>query len=115
MAIDLTPLVWDWSPVIAGDTYPAANIVETAGDESVTRVRLKLRLSGTTSTALLLDSSTSGITINNAATRDITIGAISTTNLAAGYYSYQMEWTYTSGTVRTEFTGTWQIREDTTP
>jgi len=115
MALDLKPLKWDWSPVTAGDTYPACNITESDHDEDLARVRIKLRVSGSADTALTLDSATAGITINDAAAWDFTISAIDTSALAAGHYSYQLETTTAAGTVRTEFAGTWQILTDVTP
>tara|TARA_R110000868_G_scaffold302692_2_gene563250 strand:+ start:41 stop:388 length:348 start_codon:yes stop_codon:yes gene_type:complete len=115
MALNLKPLIWNWSPIVAGDTYPAANIVESAHTENLDRVRIKLRISGSTTTALTLDSDTTGIVINNAAAWDFTISEIDTTSLATGVYSYQLETTTTGGTIRTEFAGTWPILSDTTP
>ena len=111
MALDLKPLIWNWSPVASGDTYPAARITETLSTEDLDRVTITIRASGSTSTAMLLDSNASGITIatSTAGGWDFTIDAIPTSGLAAGVYSYQLETTTTLGTVRTEFSGTWEI------
>lgn len=111
MALDLTPLRWDWSPVTQGDTFPACQITETSADTDLSRVRVKIKAAGSTSAALTLDSSTTGITIGSATAGDwaFTIGAISTGSLTAGVYSYDLETTDSAGTVRTEFSGTWEI------
>jgi len=114
MALNLKPLKWDWSPVVKGDTFPATNITESLHTSNLSRVRIKFKLSGATSTSLTLDSSTTGIVITSAANWAFTISAISTVTLAAGVYSYDLETTSTDGTIRTEFSGTWEIIEQTT-
>jgi hypothetical protein len=114
MAIDLKPLRWDWAPVVTGDTYPATDIVESSYDSNLSRVRIKITLSGETTPSLTLDSDTSGITINDAAARDFTIDEINPVTLAAGIYAYDLEMTYANGTVRTEFAGTWEILSEIT-
>ena len=112
MALDLTPLRWDWAGITAGDTYPASNITETEADTTLARVRVKIKLAGVV--ALTLDSNASGITLNSTSAGgwDFTIDAISaatTAGLAAGYYDYDLETTGSNGVVRTEFTGNWEI------
>lgn len=111
MALDLTPLKWDWAPITQGDTFPATLITETSADTDLSRVRVKIKAAGSTSAALFLDSQTTGVTIGNATAGawSFTIGAISTSSLAAGVYSYDLETTDSAGTVRTEFSGTWEI------
>ena len=116
MATNLTPLNWDWSPVVKGDTFPATQITETLNDSALTRVRVKLKLSGATTTSLTLDSATSGVTITTATAGawDFSIDAIQTVTLAAGVYSYDLETTDAASTIRTEFSGTWEILEQIT-
>jgi hypothetical protein len=114
MALDLTPLRWDWSPVVSGDSYPAATITCTGQTENLARVRITVRAAGSTSDALVLDSATSGITLTTttAASWAFTIDAITNVALAAGEYSYQLETTTTGSTRRTSFAGTWKIISD---
>lgn len=111
MALDLTPLRWDWSPVVSGDTYPAASIIGAGQTENLARVRITVRAAGSTSDALVLDSDATGITITNtaAASWAFTIAAITEVPLDAGEYSYQLETTTTGDTRRTYFIGNWKI------
>lgn len=116
MALDLTPLLWDWVAVEQGDTYPAANIVDTLSDTTLVSVRLEIHPAGLSTSALLLDSSTGGITLNGTAPGawNFTINAISaaqTAILAPGHYDYDLITTDSSGVVRTEFTGVWEITQ----
>jgi len=110
MALDLTPLRLDWAPVTTGDTYPACTITETEADTDLERVRITIKATGSDTAALELDSDATGITINTA-----TAGAWSFTidvievSLAAGFYQYDLETTDAAGTVRTEFSGQWEI------
>jgi len=115
MALDLTPMRWDWSPVVTGDSYPAAQISATGQTEDLERVRITFRASGSTASALTLDSETSGITITDAASWAFTIATLEEVPLSAGQYSYQLETTSTAGTVRTHFMGNWKILTDGTP
>jgi hypothetical protein len=112
MALDLTPLFWNWPGITQGDTYPACNFTETEADSTLARVRCKIKLAGVT--VLTLDSDTTGVTLNatGAGAWDFTIDAISaatTTGLAAGYYDYDIQTTDGNGVVRTEFKGNWEI------
>lgn len=111
MSLNLTPLEWNWASVKAGDTFPAARITESLGTDSLTRVQIFIRPDGATADALVLDSDATGIVINDAAARDFTISEIAEVALAAGVYFYDMIFTYDTGTVRTEFTGSWEILE----
>lgn len=117
MALDLTPLRWDWSPVVSGDTYPAATITASAETETLERVRISIFASGSTTPALQLDSDTSGITITTSAAPawSYTIDTIEEVPLTGGEYSYQLETTTTAGTRRTRFAGTWKILSDIIP
>lgn len=110
MSLDLTPLQWNWDPVVTGDTYPAAQITETSSETALSAVRLKIRASGS-STPVLSLSGGSGITITTttAGAWDFTIDAIDTSTLDAGIYAYDIETTDSEGTVRTELQGIWQI------
>lgn len=114
MALNLTPLRWDWASITQGDTFPATNITESEHDSNLTRVRIKIRPSGQSTALMILDSSTSGIVINNAATWDFTISPISTSSLSSGFYSYDLETTDALGIIRTEFNGTWEILDQIT-
>ena len=116
--MDLTPLKWNWPAVIQGDTYPATQITESASDTDLARVRVKVAdVDGVT--AITLDSDTTGVTITTATAGawDFQIDAIqsaTTTSLPAGIYSYDLETTDDAGTVRTEFSGSWQIHPQIT-
>lgn len=115
MALDLTPLRWDWVGVTKGDTYPACNITETEADTALSRVRVIIKLAGVV--ILTLDSDTTGVTLNGtgAGGWDFTIDEISaatTATLAAGYYDYEIKSTGSNGVVRTEFEGNWEIFAD---
>lgn len=113
MALNLTPLVWDWASVTVGDTFPAANVTETASVTAFVRVRIKIRNQDGV-LKLTLDSATSGVTINTttAGAWDFDIDEISpadTGSLTAGIHNYDLEITDDSGIVRTEFTGSWTL------
>ena len=113
MALDTTKTRWDWAPVTQGDTYPACQITESGSDSDLSRVRIKFKGPDGT-TALVLDSSTSGITITTATAGawDFQIDTISPATTAAldsGFYSYDMEFTTDAGTVSTLFCGVWQV------
>lgn len=119
MALDLKPLRWDWPAVTTGDTYPACQITDTAADTDLSRVRIKIKAQGGTTAALSLDSSTTGVTITTATAGawDFTIGPITaaqTATLDPGLYLYDIETTDSAGTVRTEFSGIWEILSETT-
>lgn len=114
MALDLKPLRWDWPEVVTGDTFPAIHITEADHESDLSRVRISIVLSGATDAALTLDSNSTGITINDAAAWDFTIDQISPVTLAAGVYSYDLETTDAAGTIRTEFSGTWNILSEIT-
>ena len=111
MALDLSPLPWDLPTVTAGDTYPAT-IFNYDGTGTLTRVRMKIKNEAGT-TALTLDSNTSGFTIGTATSGAWVftmseISASTTAGLTAGFYSYDMEVTSSTG-VSTLIAGTWQI------
>lgn len=113
MSLNLDPLEWEWVPITQGDTYPAINITETLADTDLVRVRLKVKDSNG-NILLSLDSDIAGITINvaTAGAWDFTIDEMpeeTTAAIIAGTHRYDMEFTYDSGTVRTEFAGDWQI------
>ena len=116
--MDLTPQKWNWTAVIQGDTYPATQITESASDTALARVRVKVADVDVV-TVLTLDSNTTGITITTATAGswDFQIDAITaatTSALPAGIYSYDLETTDDAGTVRTEFSGSWQIHPQIT-
>jgi len=111
MALDLKPLRWDLPAVTVGDTYPATQFTYD-GDGTLTRVRAKIKDANGT-TALTLDSSTSGmsITTTTSGAWDFTmseITAATTATLTAGIYSYDLETTSSAG-VRTLLSGTWEL------
>jgi len=97
---------------------PAQIFSDTAADTDLSQVRVKICDSDGVK-HVTLDSSTSGITINNstAGSWNFTLDAISsatTEALAAGLYAYDLETTDSSGYVRTEFEGVWEIRPQIT-
>jgi len=111
MSLNLEPFRWNWGTITAGDTYPAANWLESDSDNTTTlsRVRIKIKdSSGATFTTL--DSTTSGITINaaTAGAWDWQILSL-TAPSAAGIYTFDVETTDSSGVVATEATGQWEI------
>ncbi len=113
MPLDLSPLVWNWTAITRGDTYPATRIQEEDATTDLVRVRLKVRATGGT-LLLSLDSAASEITIDDdtAGSWDFTIPAISaevTATIRHGVHNYNIEITDSAGTVRTEFSGTWEI------
>lgn len=112
--LDLRPSRFDWPPVTKGDTYPAANITIDGADSTLSRVRIKFKACNSTTTALTLDSSTSGVTINDAASWDFTIDQIDEVTLAAGTYRYDLETISADGTIMTELAGTWEILSEIT-
>jgi hypothetical protein len=113
--MDLTPAKYNLVAVTQGDTYPATNVTISGNDTVLSRVRLKIKLTGATTTALTLDSnSAAGITLTATAagTWAFTIDAIPAATmqtLTAGSYSFDLETTDASGVVKTEFKGNWQI------
>lgn len=114
MMTDLKPLIWNWPAVVKGDSYPACQITESLSDTDLERVLVTIRPQGSDTTALSLDSETSGVTINSATAGawNFTIRSITaneTDALAAGFYTYGIQTTDITGFVRTEFAGTWQI------
>ena len=116
--LHLEPLRYDWPSIQRGDTMPAQVFSDTAADTDLSRVRVKICDSDGVK-QVTLDSSTSGITINNstAGSWNFTIDAISSSTteaLAAGLYAYDLETTDSSGYVRTEFEGVWEIRPQIT-
>jgi hypothetical protein len=113
--LDLTPLCWNWSPIVQGDTYPAARITETSSDTALARVRVKVK-DRLGNELLDLDSDATGITLTTttAGAWDFTIAAIDTTDLEIGTLEYDLETTDAADVVRTEFKGTWQILKQIT-
>ena len=109
-----TPLKWDWTPVVTGDTYPGINITCDGPDSDLARVRIDIKAAGSTAVALGLDSDTNGVTINDATAWDFTIDSINPVNLAPGVFYYDLETTDAAGTIRTEFNGSWQIIKEAT-
>ena len=114
MALNLNPLRWDWPAVKSGNTYPAAQLTDSASDTDLARVVVEIREEGATAVSLTLDSNASGVTINTATAGawDFTIRAIThleTAALANGFCTYEITTTDSAGTVLTEFEGSWQI------
>lgn len=113
MALNLSPLKWDWARIQKGDTFPATNITESLSTTNLSRIKIDFYLSGSTTSALTLDSNVSGVTINTATSGawDFTIAAIQTAEMTAGIYSYELKSTDAGGVIRTEFIGTWEITD----
>jgi hypothetical protein len=111
MALNLTPYQWNWSPITAGDTYPAARWVESDSDNTSTLARVRCTIKDVDgNTFAALDSNTSGITINTATAGawDFTIEALSAPNVA-GVYNLDVEWIDSDGVKFTEAKGEWVI------
>ena len=111
MSLNLSPLPWDLPTVTAGDTYPAT-LFNYDGTGTLTRVRMKIKNEAGT-TALTLDSNTSGFTIGTSTSGSWAftmseITAATTAGLADGFYRYDMEVTSSAG-VSTLIAGQWQI------
>lgn len=116
--LHLEPLRYNWPAIQRGDTMPAQVFADTSADTDLTRVRIKICDSDGVK-QVTLDSSTSGITINNSTAGgwNFTIDAISTATteaLSPGLYAYDLETIDSSGYVRTEFEGVWEIRSQIT-
>lgn len=116
MALDLKPLKWDWACVVKGDTFPSTTITETLADTTLTRVRIKIKAVESSETSLTFDSDSTGVTINSGTPGawSFTIAAIPTITLTAGFYRYDLETTDSANTIRTEFSGTWEIIDQVT-
>jgi len=83
---------YDFPCITRGDTLFAINFATTGFSYGVSRVIVDFTLSGATSPALTLDSTTSGVTINSGAAGnlDFTVGPITdetTATLTAGVYA----------------------------
>jgi len=111
MPLDLRPIKWDLPAVTVGDSFPATQF-QYDGSGTLTRVRMKIK-NADGATALTLDSNTSGISITTATDGawDWTMSEIApatTAGLTAGFYSYDMEATSSSG-VFTLTSGSWEL------
>lgn len=111
--LDLKPLLWDWSAITQGDTYPASNIVDVGGSTVLASVEVKIRNSAG-SLLLTLSSPSSGVTITatGAGSWEYTIDAISATDtatLTAETLRYDLQTTDTGGNASTVFAGAWRI------
>lgn len=116
--LDLTPLCDNWDSVTQGDTYPAQRYQVAGTENALTRVRCKVK-NRLGTTLLNLDSNTTGITITTATAGawEFTIAAFTAAvmeEIEDGTHSYDIETTDSSGTVFTDFSGTWTVLKQTT-
>lgn len=114
MAVNYTPLAYDWPSITKGDTYSPQRIQETLSDTGCARVRVEVRNSKG-EIVITRDSDVSGITIadSTAGAWDFTIDAFTaaeTGALPVGTYSCNIEVTDSAGSERTEFKGYWKIK-----
>jgi hypothetical protein len=117
MSVNLKPLRWDLPAVTVGDTFPAINF-QFDGEGTLLRVRAKIKdVDG--ALQLTMDSETTGMTINTATDGawdfdlDVISDAVMET-LDAGIHFYDLEYTSSTGTVRTLLSGQWEILSEIT-
>lgn len=111
MALNLKPYVWNWASIATGNTYPAAQFVETPSDYPNTLERVLVTIKDSEgNTFAALDSDTTGVIIDvaTAGNWSFTIGSLDAPN-TAGMYSVEVD-TFDSEEIEATFTrGTWEI------
>jgi hypothetical protein len=110
----LTPYIWNWPAITAGDTMPGIQVEGTDEPDGIDLVRVRMQVKDISGTVVVdFDSDDTGITITDAAT-----WAFETDSFLApaqyGVYKYDIETTDSNDDVATIVRGSWSVEEQTT-
>jgi len=110
----LTPYIWNWPAITAGDTMPGIQVEGTDEPDGIDLVRVRMQVRDINGTIVLdFDSDDTGITITDAATWAFETDSF-TAPVDAGVYKYDIETIDSNDDIATIVRGSWNVQEQTT-
>ena len=111
--------IYNFPTQLSGDSFDGVNwtLTDANGDPMpITDATVKIQFRARTKTgAIALElSEADGIALGGVDSNEITVNAINAVNLTPGIYYYDVEITFSDGSVKTYIEGTWTINQDTT-